>query len=151
VHSQKHKSKNRLVGVENRKNKYYSQRLRCKMNFEIGTFNTEEEAALAYDWAARILYGPDAKVNFPGVIVPAVAAFMIRHSGGKYFRVAFNKRTTGEYRELECRIVSPPGPFYLARQNIIVVKTAGVLGYRCIPIDGITALHIDGKSYEVRM
>ncbi|MBN2019998.1 MAG: hypothetical protein JW749_07225 [Sedimentisphaerales bacterium] len=119
------------------------------INFDIGYFDTEEEAALAYDWASRILYGPEAQVNFPDVIVPAVAAFMIRHSAGAPLRVGFNKRNGGGYREFKCRIANPRRPFYLANQNLIVVKTNLLLGYRCIPIEGIKMLEIDGNSYKV--
>lgn len=31
----------------------------------IGFYNSEEEAARAYDAAAREIYGPTAKTNFP--------------------------------------------------------------------------------------
>jgi hypothetical protein len=117
--------------------------------FHIGCFDTEEEAAMAYDWAARILYGPDAEVNFPDVIVSASAAFMIRTSGGAYFDVGFKKRTTGEFRFLTCRTVKPPGPFFMARHNLIVVKTKGILGYKAIPIEGIETLYINDKKYKV--
>lgn len=117
--------------------------------FHIGCFDTEEEAALAYDWAARILYGPGAEVNFPDVIVSASAAFMIRTSEGAYFDVGFKKRTTGEFRFLTCRAVKPPGPFFMARHNLIVVKTKGILGYRAIPIEGIETLYINDKKYKV--
>jgi hypothetical protein len=119
-------------------------------SFNIGYYDTEEEAALAYDWAARIIYGPDAKVNFPDVLVAAAAAYMIRKSAGDVFRVEFRKRSDGSLRQLECRTVYPPGPYRFAEYNLIVVKEARRLGYKCIPIEGITKLHIGGKSYLVR-
>ncbi|KAI3441420.1 AP2/ERF domain-containing protein [Psidium guajava] len=37
----------------------------------LGTFSTAFEAALAYDEAARAMYGPLARVNFPGNSAPS--------------------------------------------------------------------------------
>jgi len=144
--------------TKRRKNDYQDECLSDGVEMDIGTFDTEEEAALAYDWAARILYGPDAQVNFPDKIVSALAAYLIRTSGSSpsgtarsapYFDVGFRKRSSGKYRFLTCRIITPPGPFYMARQQIIIVKTKTLLGYRAIPVEGIETLYINDKKYTV--
>jgi len=124
--------------------------MRAGESFNIGYYDTEEEAAMAYDWAARIIFGPDAEVNFPDELVSAGAAYMIRKSAGNIFNVEFRKRSDGSLRQLECRIVYPPGPYKFAEYNLIVVEEIRQPGYKCIPIEGITALHIGGKSYSVR-
>lgn len=40
----------------------------------LGTFNTSEDAALAYDEAARAMYGDSARVNFPVTDASATTA-----------------------------------------------------------------------------
>jgi len=119
------------------------------MRFDIGTFDTETEAAMAYDWAARILYGPKAMTNFPDKIVPALAAYLIRTSEGYLFDVGFRKRSSGEFRFMTCRVVTPPGPYYMAKHGLITVVEKGMLGYRCIPVDGLETLYINNKKYTV--
>ncbi len=146
VHTRYHKVKRGKLGVHKTKGGSY---MATEQRMNVGFYDTEEEAALAYDWAARILLGPQAEVNFPDVIVAAMAAFMIRQSGGEYFDVGFKKRTTGEYRFLTCRTVNPPGPFYMAGYNLILVKAKNLEGYRAIPIEGIEALYINDKKYRV--
>ncbi|XP_031103261.1 dehydration-responsive element-binding protein 2A-like [Ipomoea triloba] len=48
---------------------------RHRRRFWLGTFSTAVEGALAYDMAARVMYGPNAILNFPG-------AFLQNASGG---------------------------------------------------------------------
>jgi len=79
----------------------------------------------------------------------------IRNTNGKIFTVVFTKRTTGERREMNCRMkvkkhLKGGGPAYnFKKKNLISVYDLGKEGYRCIPIEGITHLRVGGKSFKV--
>ena len=128
---------------------------------------------MVYDWAARILHGDGCLLNFPDRICEALAAFLIRSSAGKSFDVTFVKRSDGRSRTMRCHIANPsaipscrngqtssalpdlygsrggPGPYYSSRLGLIVVREDGCLGYKAIPVDGITRLTIGRKKYTV--
>jgi hypothetical protein len=161
VHNQIHHS-GKTVGTSYRDSgKYESRILGDDRKIYLGRYDTQAQAGLVYDWAARILYGPKAALNFPDKITASAAAYLIRTSGG-IIEVGFTRRTTGEFRLLKCYVENPykpgagqtptaangPGPFYAARHNIIIVRGEG-LGYRAIPVEGIETLCIKGRRYEV--
>jgi hypothetical protein len=149
IHTQRHKIRNDRFGMYKKKCKYESRCGDEGMKMYIGTFDTEIGAAMAYDWAARILHGPDTQMNFPDRIVPALAAYLIRESKGRYFDVGFRKRTTGEFRFFTCRLARHHNPYEKGEYEYILVEVKNLIGYRAVPIEGIETLYIDGKKYKV--
>src|SRR5438445_12360288 len=83
------------------------------------------------------------------------AADLIRGSGGAFFGVTFTKRTTGEVRNMQCRLgvksyLRGGEPAYnFADHNLISVYDMAKAGYRSVPVDSISQLHLNGQQYEV--
>ena len=88
------------------------------------------------------------------------AAALIRNSGGRIFSVTFRKRTGGrELRKMLARVgarnkVNGAGARYsFRRKNLIPVYTmhndASPNAWRCISIEGIETLCIDGATFQV--
>ncbi len=75
-------------------------------------------------------------------------------AGDTIFRVRFTKRTTGEVREMVCRLnvskgVKGVGQSYdPTDKGLINVYDMHNRGFRCIPTEGILALTIKGKTYN---
>lgn len=61
------KSKFKGVGLDDRTNKWSADIRAYKQRFYLGSFVLEEDAAMAYDAAARKLHGEFARLNFPTV------------------------------------------------------------------------------------
>ena len=174
AHRQQQKVKKDVFGITKRGGRYEAAiQNRKQRNAYLGTYDTPAEAGMVYDWAARILHGDGCLLNFPDRICPALAAFLIRSSGGKSFDVTFVKRSNGRSRTMRCHIANPspvpscrngqtspalsdlycrrggPGPYSSSRLGLIVVREDGELGYKAIPVDGITRLTIRRKKYAV--
>lgn len=77
-------------------------------------------------------------------------------AGSTIFRVRFTKRTTGEIREMVCRLnvskgVKGVGQAYVpSEKGLINVYDMHRKGFRCIPTEGILALTIKGKTYNFK-
>lgn len=75
----------------------------------------------------------------------------IHSTNGKIFAVRFTKRTTGEQREMICRLgvkshLKGGSPAYdREAHKLICVFDMNKNDYRSIPTDGITEVKVDGR------
>lgn len=73
-------------------------------------------------------------------------------AGSTFFRVVFRKRSTGERREMVCRLgvgrgVSGRGMSYdPVEKGLLTVWSVRDEGFRSIPIDGILSIRIRGQE-----
>lgn len=81
------------------------------------------------------------------------AAMLIRT--GRFVKVVFEKRTTGEERHMLCRSGVKKGlaggslAFDPKEKGLLVVWDAQKRHYRQIPVDGIKEVHCEGMIIEV--
>ena len=79
----------------------------------------------------------------------------ILQSKGKFFRVIFIKRTTGELRSMLCRtgvrkhLKGGKLKFNPIDRNLINVYDVAKKGYRFINLDSIQSVKIEGKHYVI--
>ena len=80
---------------------------------------------------------------------------LIMNSKGQYFTVEFIKRTTGELRNMQCKLNinsyrKGGQPAYNASEkNLIHVADVKTRAFRSINLDGLQKLKINGEEYEV--
>lgn len=89
------------------------------------------------------------------ILSPTEAVAKIKATKGGFFRVMFIKRTTGELRDMICRTgvtkhLRGGEPAYnFAEKNLLSVYDMEREGYRCIPLDAILAIRVDGEIFQV--
>jgi hypothetical protein len=72
---------------------------------------------------------------------------------GEFFTVAFIKRTTGEERVMNCRtgvkkhLKGGSAAYNFKEKNLLSVYDVQAEGYRCIPVDAVTRLTINGETH----
>ncbi|MFT5548200.1 MAG: hypothetical protein ACI9CO_000114 [Candidatus Azotimanducaceae bacterium] len=75
-------------------------------------------------------------------------------SGGKIFSVTFIKRTTGELREMRCRMgvkkhLKGGSKAYDAKaKNLLSVFDMEAKSYRSIPVEAIQKLSVGGQTFN---
>lgn len=76
-------------------------------------------------------------------------------AGNTIFGVTFVKRTTGEVRDMTCRLGVSKGtvggelPFDPVEKGLLPVYDMKSAGYRMINLETITELRINGKTYKL--
>ena len=79
---------------------------------------------------------------------------LLRETNGRFFSVTFTKRTTGEPRKMLARLgvqkgLTGAGARYDAKAHgLLTVYEVGV-GWRSVPLDGVTQVRAGGKVYDL--
>jgi hypothetical protein len=124
-------------------------------SFYIGSFASQARAAKAYDDKAKELFGEFAHLNFPHRLRRRNIYRRLMATGGRMFSLVFIKRSDGGERMITARVGARVGQKkkglrYCPRdKRLIVVFDMEMLWYRSVPIDGIEAVVIEGRSYRV--
>lgn len=83
------------------------------------------------------------------------AAKMLTESEGRIFTVTFIKRTTGEMRVMNARtgvkkhLRGGEAAYSFSEKMLLSVYDMQAAGYRCIPLEAIISVVIDGTTFTV--
>ncbi len=84
------------------------------------------------------------------------AVDFITSSNGRFVSLAFTKRTTGEIREMLCRLhvrkhlAGGESAYNFSEKGLIPVWDRTKQEYRSVPIEGITRIKIRGEWHDVQ-
>jgi len=76
-------------------------------------------------------------------------------AGGTIFGVVFIKRSTGELREMNCRmnvkkyLKGGPPAYNPSEHNLLWVFDVQKMGYRSIALEGVQNIRLRGQEYEI--
>jgi hypothetical protein len=147
---------NRKTGVMRHRRKW-SVRIFHKTGCTSFGFEDRDVAERFVDWETYVRFGNEAKLNSPGHICSALAAYMIMQSREEIF-VLFKRRNGHELRAMHCKYekMDEESMGKLIRNQLLpvtlsaseaVVPNDSTLG--CIPIENIRQLKIAGNVYRV--
>lgn len=83
------------------------------------------------------------------------AAKMLTESEGRIFTVTFTKRTTGEVRVMNARtgvtkhLKGGEAAYSFSAKMLLSVYDMQSAGYRCIPLDAIISVALNGVTFTV--
>ncbi|TMX02785.1 hypothetical protein EJD97_019840 [Solanum chilense] len=104
------KDEKRFIGVRQRPSGRWVAEIKQtsqKLRLWLGTFDEAEEAAMAYDSAARLLRGKNAKTNFNnhGIFKPNEENYSLLEKNPRLYQLmkhAIMKKFAGKYQNNEC-------------------------------------------------
>ena len=121
----------------------------------LGCFDSDVEAAIAYDDAAVKLFGQFAYLNFPNRLDRNWIRRKILEAGDKIFALDFRKRSDRTVRSMQARLGVEKGlknvglPYRARKHHLLIVYDMAEKDYRAVPIDGIIRLKINSKNYRI--
>jgi hypothetical protein len=138
-----------------------SDKWRAKITFryrqlDLGHFDNELGAALAYDAAADALRGPLGYRNFPNLIRADVARQMLEGLSTQIFGVTFRRRSRPGFRSIVCRRGVRKGTkgrklaFNPAEHNLMSVYDMVNKSFRFINLEQLMLVCTGGKKWRVR-
>lgn len=89
-------------------------------------------------------------------ITPKEAKELISSTNGKFFSVLFRKRSNNELREMVCRtkvhkhLKGGEKKYDAEEKGLLTVYSIDSKGYRCIPLENLKQVCLEGKAYKVR-
>ena len=148
-------SKYKGVSLDKRRGKWRARIHRAGVEYYLGCFTNQLEAAFAYDDRARGFRDAFLYLNFPRLLARDAVRERLARTKGKIFSMQFIKRGNGELRTMKARIGEGRDmrknamPYEPGQRRLIVVYDVGAEGYRAVPLDGILTLNINGRNYRV--
>jgi hypothetical protein len=111
-------------------------------------------AALACDDLLRSLGAPEEAATFAQVVARDRVASLLEESGARFVRVWFVRRQDGRLRDMICRTGVRKGTcgslaFDPSPRGLISVYDVRARAFRFIPVEGVIALRVRGRSYRV--
>jgi len=150
------KSKSGFYGVYEH-GKYF--RISFRRNYKLfsfgGSWRSSEIAAIFSDGIRREFMSEFAAANFPCTIFAEQLRGLLDMTKGRFFRVAFSKRSDGRLRIMNCRIgvtkhlIGGKSSYDAKAHELYLVYDVATRCYKAIPLDRVITVKTQGKSFRV--